>query len=156
VTGPTDAIVWMSSWERMDQLVDGKLVRFSTPEGRRLVLDQMEEVYQLIRARTPAPVFLLSTPAPGPGDYQDGGRRGVRSEDRRYTRLGFALTEFARRHSGDIRYVDLAKKVCPSGPPCGTLGDFNPRAQDGVHFSTDGSVWAAKWLIPKMELAPRS
>ena len=152
----TDAIVWLSRWERMDQVVDGRVVAFASPEGRDLVLAQMEGIYQLLRAHTPAPIFILSEAAPGPGDYQDGARRGVRSEDHRFVRLAALERRFAALHRGDVTFVDLAGRVCPTGPPCDALRTFNPRQQDGVHFSTEGSVWAARWLIPKLALAPHS
>ncbi len=153
---PTDAIVWMSSWERMDQVVDGRVVAFASPEGRALVLSQMEGIYALLRAHTAAPIFIVSDAAPGPGDYQNGERRGARSEDRRYVRLADLQRRFAAFHRADVVFLDLARRVCPNGPPCDALPRFNPRQQDGVHFSTEGSVWAARWVIPKFALAPRN
>ena len=154
--GPVDAIVWMSSWERMDQVVDGRVVPFGSEEGRRLVLAQMEGIYDLLREHTAAPVFIVSDAPPGPGDYQAGERRGARSEDHRFGDLAFVQRRFVAVHRGDTAFVDLARRVCPTGPPCDALRTFNPRQQDGVHFSTEGSVWAARWLIPKLALAPHS
>jgi hypothetical protein len=153
--GPTDVIVWMSAWERMDQVVDGRVVRFASPEGRRLVLEQMEGVYRLLRTYTAAPIVIVSDAAPGPGDYQDGERRGQRSEDHRYVRLADLQRRFAALHRTDVVFVDLARRVCPNGPPCDALPRFNPRQQDGVHLSTEGSVWAARWLVPKLARVPR-
>ena len=152
---PTDAIVWMSRWERMDQVVDGRVVAFASPEGRALVLAQMEGIYQLLRAYTPAPIFIVSDAAPGPGDYKDGARRGARSEDHRYVRLADLQRRFAASHRADVVFLDLARRVCPNGPPCDALRRFNPRQQDGEHLTTEGSVWAARWVIPKFALVPR-
>jgi peptidoglycan/LPS O-acetylase OafA/YrhL len=152
---PTDAVVWLSSWERADQVVDGKLVEFDSRAGRRLVARQFEDTYQLIRTETPAPIYLLTTAPPGPGNYQDGELRGARSNDVRFAELDRQLAAFARRHPDDVHLLDLSARVCPTGPPCGTLrGGYNPRADDGMHFSVEGSGWAARWLIPKLTAAP--
>ena len=152
---PTDAVVWLSSWERADQLVDGKLVEFDSRDGRELLASQLEDRYQLIRSETAAPIYLVTTAPPGPGNYQDGELRGARSNDVRFAQLDQRLAAFARRHPDDVRLIDLADRVCPTGPPCGTLrGGYNPRADDGMHFSVEGSGWAARWLIPRLSTAP--
>ena len=113
---PTDAVVWFSSWERADQVVDGKLVEFDSSEGRKLLAVQLEDTYQLIRSGTPAPIYLLTTSAPGPGNYQDGERRGARSNDVRFTELNRRLAGFARRHPADVHLIDLDARDLPGRP----------------------------------------
>ena len=98
VAEPTDAIIWLSNWERDDQVVHGRLVRFGTDEGRRLVLAQMEKAYRTLRAHTAAPLVLLTVAAPSTADQVDGRRPGLRVDDRRYPRLNHVLEKFAAEH----------------------------------------------------------
>jgi lysophospholipase L1-like esterase len=47
--------------------------------------------------------------------------------------------------------VDFARHVCPTGEPCSPQRDgIHPRPRDGIHFSAQGSAWAAEWLWPRL------
>ncbi len=154
-TSSTDAVVWLSNWESSDQVINGKLVRFRSPAGRRLVMREIEEVRRILREHTSAPLVILTVAAPSTADAEDGTRAGARSNDNRYGLLNQLLRKFAARHPDDVEVVDLAHRVCPSGPPCGNVDGFNPRGGDGRHFTPDGSVSAARWLYPKLAEAAR-
>nr|AIA12452.1 Unknown Function [uncultured bacterium] len=156
-TPSTGVVVWLSNWERSDQVVNGRLVRFRTRAGHRLVMRQIERVRRDVRERTSAPIVMLTVAAPSTADAEDGTRPGERSDDSRYAQLNRMLRKFAARHPDDVKVIAFAKKVCPTGPPCGDAGGFNPRGGDGRHLTTEGSVWAARWLYPKLaQLAPSS
>ena len=68
------------------------------------------------------------------------------------------LREVAARHPGRVGLVDLASRVCPSGPPCpyvvDGVGAGQPAADsvrpDDYHYEVAGSLWVAQWLIPQI------
>jgi len=56
-----------------------------------------------------------------------------------------------RRHPAGARLVDIAKELCPDGPPCPAEVDgVEPRGLDGAHFDPEGSVWLARWMLPQI------
>jgi hypothetical protein len=46
--------------------------------------------------------------------------------------------------------VNLAGFVCPGGPPCPFFPEGIGARDDGVHYSAEGSLWVARWLLPRL------
>jgi sugar lactone lactonase YvrE len=60
------------------------------------------------------------------------------------------LRRFAARHPGRITVIDLARRLCPQGPPCRPVVDGRQPRPDGAHFDAPGSVWAAHWVLAQL------
>jgi Bacterial Ig domain/SGNH domain (fused to AT3 domains) len=74
---------------------------------------------------------------------------GPTAEDRGFERLNALVAKFAA-HRPHVKLVDLAAYVCPSGPPCPLIVDNEWARGDGDHYSPDGSLWVARWLLPHL------
>jgi hypothetical protein len=71
------------------------------------------------------------------------------SQDKDFERLNAFLREFAA-HTPHVRLIDLSTLVCPSGPPCSLeVHDLDLRG-DGDHYSGEGSLFVARWLMPQL------
>ena len=147
VSNPTE-IVWYSGWEVDDLEVKDHVVVFGTPEHTKVLLDRMEQMYR--RGRAPGrKLVILTMPEASRGKSfitADSDALGGRT-----AMLNDLYRGFAARHPDDVSIVDLARHVCPTVQPCPRTRDgIQPRAFDGVHFTAQGSAWAAKWLWPKL------
>jgi hypothetical protein len=69
--------------------------------------------------------------------------------DRDFERLNQLEAQVAARIP-HAKLVDLAARVCPSGPPCPLVVDKVWVRGDGVHYSAVGSLWVAQWLVPRL------
>jgi hypothetical protein len=75
-----------------------------------------------------------------------------------FERMNGLLREVATRHPGHVGLIDLASRVCPSGPPCSYFVDGigvgetygNGVRGDGAHYGIVGSLWVAEWLVPRI------
>ncbi len=84
--------------------------------------------------------------------YDSGNPAGPTLQDESFERLNALLTEFAAR-TPHVRLVDLAARVCPSGPPCPLVVDDVAVRGDGAHFASSGALWVARWLMPQLGIA---
>jgi SGNH domain (fused to AT3 domains) len=103
---------------------------------------------------TASELFVPATHSPGQVDADD--------ED--YARMNALLKKVAAKHPHQVAVIDLAPRVCPLGPPCQyVVPAFNPKPTsvtqtvrlDGVHYSTNGSLWVARWLVPQIAAAAK-
>jgi hypothetical protein len=108
---------------------------------------------------TGAKVILLLEPS----SVHGGSQSQPDADDIAYERMNALLREAAAHDPDHVAVVNLASRVCPSGPPCpyvvdghGTISD--PRAAirpDNTHYLPAGSLWVAKWLVPQIEEAAK-
>ncbi len=86
-------------------------------------------------------------------------------DDEAYVQENNLLKQVAARHPGKVAVINLAPRVCPLGPPCQyVVPAFNPKPTsptqavriDGTHYSTNGSGWVARWLVPRIAEATKS
>ena len=71
--------------------------------------------------------------------------------DWKFADLDARLAAFVGRNSRGAGLLDVAKKICPNGPPCAAGVDgVEPRKLDGAHFDPAGSVWLARWMLPRI------
>jgi peptidoglycan/LPS O-acetylase OafA/YrhL len=142
-------VIWMSIWEKSD-LVDGtKTIVAGTPEWEREINDRMDAALARLRAGG-AHVVLVTEAAPAPNPAQATQGTNDVNENAGYGRLNDLLRRFQARHPKDVSLVDLATKVCPSGPPCPENVEGLHARPDGHHFTPAASTWAARWLLEQM------
>ena len=147
-------VLWLSTWETSDRIVNGRLMKFGTPAADRALLAKLEESYRAITANG-ARLVLLTVP-PRAATSQIRGRDPV--DEKKTQHLNHLFHVFAGQHPQNVSVVDLAHVVCPSGPPCpAKVGGVVLRARDGGHFDGAGPAWVAPRLLRAVLAAlPRS
>jgi peptidoglycan/LPS O-acetylase OafA/YrhL len=131
-----------------------------TPQWKSVMLQRMDDRVKQLLATGAKVILLLEAPpaqlkSTGPGN----------STNSAYARMNSLLEAVAARHRGKVATVDLGPRLCPSGPPCPYVLDgygSTPATQaqairpDGVHYLPAGSLWVARWLVPKISAAERT
>jgi len=149
--GPPKVVIWSSSWERLALLVgSGSHQKVLQPGSSQWYHALMQRITERVHLFTDAgaTVYLLNQPA----FVEPGNPTHPTSNDDAFLRLNALLAKFAlnRPH---VVLVNLAAYVCPSGPPCPLyVGHIGIRA-DGAHYSLEGSLYVARWLIPQLGIA---
>ena len=147
-SGRPNVVLWGSTWER-DALEVGsrdhqQAVVAGTPQWSALLMKRMEARVRTFTA-TGATVVMLTQPP----FYDNGNPSTPTPDDLAFERLNSLITQFAS-DTPHVRVVNLAAWVCPSGPPC-PLGVGNIWVRgDGAHYTTQGSLWVARWLMPQL------
>ena len=141
---PSNVVLWLSSWEASDHLYDGKRLDFNTPEGDAALLADFEQSRQRLTANGATLVMLT---LPGRAEKSDLGTYDAYNE-RLYLHLNKLFREFAAENPDTVEVVDLARIVCPPGPPCPKFVDgVRLRPRDGGHYSAEGATWVATRLF---------
>ena len=147
-------VLWLSTWETADQLVNGQFYAFGSPAADALLLQELEQSREVLTAGGARLVLVTIAPraetsATVPTDNP--------AEDQQYLHLDALLRTFAAQHTNSVTVVDLARIICPSGPPCPPEVDgVDLRPNDGGHFAGDGPAWVAPRLMDAImrELRP--
>jgi hypothetical protein len=118
----------------------------------------MELRVQELTATGARVILLLEPPS-----IHGGNQSKPNASDMAFEQMNDLLRETAAQDPNRVAVVNLAARVCPSGPPCpyvvdghGTISD--PRAAirpDNVHYLPAGSLWVAKWLVPQIQDAAK-
>jgi hypothetical protein len=150
-SGHPKVVLWASLWER-EALVVGsgagqKVFAPGSPQWSSVLLKRMEERVQQLAAKGATVVMLTQPPIILPGRPTK-----PTPQDRDFERLNRLLTDFAA-HTPHVKVIDLAGHVCPSGPPCPIALDDVWLREDGAHYSSEGSLWVARWLLPQLGIA---
>jgi hypothetical protein len=150
-SGAPNVVLWMSTWER-DALevgsgTDQKVLAQGSRQWYSVLLTRMKERVQQFTAKGATVVILTQPPFARPGAPTEPNR-----QDEDFERLNSLLTDFAVR-TPHVRVIDLAAHVCPSGPPCHAAVDNVWVRADGAHYSSEGSLWVARWLMPQLGIA---
>jgi peptidoglycan/LPS O-acetylase OafA/YrhL len=149
-----DVVLWMSLWEKSDMIANGKTLISGTPAGDAEMLRRMDATLKRVTALG-AKVVLVTIAPPAPNDA-DGTSTTPRAVDEAgYVRLDALDRRFAAAHRGVVTLVDLAHRICPSGPPCPEEISGVRLRPDGRHFSPTAAAIAAQWLLPQMAAAAR-
>ena len=149
-----DVVVWMSIWEKSDVVVGNETLVSGTPAGDDEMLRRMDAELAKLTVFG-AKVVVLTEAAAAPNDAQGAGNTSNAVDDASYRRLESILGHFAEGHPGQVTLVDLAKRVCPSGPPCPEAVDGLRLRPDGRHFTPAAASIEAQWLLPKLVAAAR-
>jgi len=143
-----EVVVWYSTWEIESRYVDGEISTVGTPSDDALLRERIGALYRRLVARGARLVFLAaSSPAPAPE------RRVVPPAPEKLAALDH-VNDLYRSFAADHPYatvIDSSEILCRGGRPCPRrVGRVEPRRGDGVHFSVEGSVWFARWLMPQL------
>jgi hypothetical protein len=142
-------VIWMSTWEKSDLVVAGHTVIANTPQWQAEIMARMDRALALLTAGG-ARVVVVTEAAPGPNPGAPRGSSDPNADDAGYVRLNALLQRFRARHPDQVTLVDLARQLCPSGPPCPALvAGARPRP-DGRHFTPAGATWAARWVFSQI------
>ena len=149
-----DVVVWMSIWEKSDMVVGRDTLVSGTPAGDAEMLRRMDA--ELARLTSDgAKVVVLTEAAAAPNDAQGISNTSNAVDDESYARLNRILERFAATNPHDVTLVDLAKQVCPKGPPCPEDVDGLRLRPDGRHFTPTAAAIEAQWLMPQIVEAAR-
>lgn len=146
---PTDAIVVMSSWEVNSHIVDGRLLRFRTPEWDAWMTGELDAIRQrfsgvpmLLATVAPrAPLGAIATMSPSDVD-----------EVLRYNRF---VRDYVTMHADQTAIVDVARILCPRAPSACPeyFGEVRPRPDLGAHFDAAGAAWFAPRMADAVQQA---
>jgi peptidoglycan/LPS O-acetylase OafA/YrhL len=139
-----DIVVWMSTWEVNDRIVNGERIKFGGAGWDAMLLDKINQAARRLTAG--GAHLVITTMAPrGPNDLVG---PSDSAETSRYVRVNDLYRQYAREHPDTVSVVDFAGAVCPGGPPCPrTVDGINLRPLDGLHFTPETAGWAAQWLL---------
>jgi peptidoglycan/LPS O-acetylase OafA/YrhL len=147
-SGPPNVVVWGSVFERSPLVVgSGSHKRVVDPGSQQWYTVLTQRMDARLRQFTAmgATVVLLTEPP----FVNLGTSSGPTPRDASFERLNAFLTRIASQ-TPHVRTVDLATRVCPSGPPCPILVNNVWVRGDGAHYTTEGSLWVARWLMPQL------
>ncbi len=147
---PDIVVMLVGAWDILDREVDGHLVKFGSVEYDTSFLHQLDDATTLL-ASTGAKVVVLTTPFfSRPELVGETGREWPEYEPWRVDRINSLYRDFLANHPGRYQLIDLNRFVSPGGRFTDTL-DGQLIRDDGVHFSPDGQVVVANWLVPQLK-----
>ena len=144
-----NVVIWASSWEKSDLVVDGKTLVNGTKQGDRAMLGRMDDALKRL-TRGGAHVMLVTIAPPAPNDAQGTDNTSNAIDDASYARLDSIERRFAKRHPDDVTLIDLAKRVCPSGAPCPEKIHGKRIRPDGRHFTPAAAAHYGRWILAEI------
>jgi peptidoglycan/LPS O-acetylase OafA/YrhL len=150
-----DVVVLESGvWDTFDREFPGGVIPFGTPDYDTWYVSQVQALAKQFVANG-AKVVLLNAPCVDTSGYSLGSQGGLWSsfDPSRVPHLNDLFAQAARSDPTDITFFDLNQMVCPGGVPVQQVEGQDVRL-DGVHFSTPGSEWVSRWLLPKLVVTP--
>jgi peptidoglycan/LPS O-acetylase OafA/YrhL len=138
-----DLVVWLSTWEISDRIVDGQWLRFGTPQLDHTLVGLIQDTIRQLSS-TGAGVVILTLPprAKNPREQL------TVSDVTRPVHLDDLFRQVAAADPTHVSVVDFSTMVCPGGAPCPTTVDgIQPRPNDGEHYEGDGPNWAGEKLV---------
>ena len=146
-----DVVLWLSTWETADRIVDGTFYEFGTPAADRVLLDRMEVTRAALAASGATIIIVANTPN---AEQSDVAVRN-RAQERDLRHLNALYRQFAAAHPDSVRVLNLPAIVCPGGVPCPAIVDgVRLRPRDGGHFEGDGPAWVAPRLFDALGELP--
>lgn len=152
---PNVVAVLVGRWEVLNRVYAGKWTDILHPVFARYVKRQLELASNLVAA-SGAHLVFLTAPCFNEAPQPDGAPWPEENPARlaTYNRL---VREVAAEHPGLDSVVNLNRVACPGGRYSSTLGDVTIRTvDDGVHFSPEGGVVLAPYVMPQIVAAGRA
>ena len=138
-------VLWLSTWETADRIVDGTFYQFGTPAADAMLLQKFDEARATLTSGGARLVMLTVAPHAIPSDTTS---TDDPADDATYLHLNALFRLFAAQHPDSVTVVDLAAIICPTGPPCpADVDGVRLRPHDGGHFAGDGPAWVAPRLL---------
>ena len=147
-SGNPDVILWSSSWERFGLVVGSgrqqHIIEPGSAQWDSVLTQRMTARVKLLTAKGATVIMLTQAPFVHLNKVT-----GPTSDDENFLRLNTFLRSFAA-HTPHVRVLDLSSYLCSSGPPCPLVVDSVWVRGDGAHYTTEGSLWAARWILPQV------
>ena len=148
-SGPPNVVLWSSSWERNGLVVghgaDQKVLKEGSRQWYSLLTKRISQRLKELSATGATVIMLTQAPFVPIGAHP----AVSTSSDEDFEDLNALMTNVAS-HTPHVKVLDLAKDICPSGPPCPLIVDSVWVRGDGAHYTDEGSLWVARWLTPKL------
>ncbi len=143
---PDIVVVMVGAWEVLDHRVDGRDIRFGSPEWDELIAASLAGAADAA-ATTGAPVVFLDVacmggPATNPGTT-------ARRDPARTAAVNRLLDQLADSRE-DVTIAPVSGVVCP-GTVDGLEIDGTPVRYDGVHFTSVGAGLVWPWVFEQLE-----
>ncbi len=143
---PDIVVVMIGAWEVLDHRVDGRDIRFPSPEWEALVGRTLGEAADAAGS-SGAPVVLLDVACMGAGPDNPG--TASRSDPDRVRAVNALIEDVASSHT-DVTVAALSSVVCPDGVD-GLEIDGDPVRYDGVHYTRAGAALVWPWLFDQLD-----
>jgi peptidoglycan/LPS O-acetylase OafA/YrhL len=146
-----DVVVWLSSWETADRIVDGTQFQMDSPPGIQMTLQLIDEAVSRLTSTGARVAFLTIAPTLPTLEYG----APTAEATKRVLLLDQLLEQYASEHPATTFVVPLADQYCPGLSNCPqSIGGIDVRIADGRHFSAPGAAWLAPWIFDQLS-APR-
>ena len=143
---PDIVVVMIGAWEVLDHRVDGRDIRFPSPEWEALVATALSEA-AAAAGSSGASVVLLDVACMGGASNNPG--TAARADARRVDAVNSLLDEVAATQP-DVTVAPLSSVVCPGGGDGLTI-DGSPVRYDGVHYTRKGAALVWPWLFDELD-----
>lgn len=156
--GAPSLVLWLSSWETANRLIDGVPMRFGTAHGDRRLVRLVDDAVQGLTAGGSRVAFLTvphrTTRAGLVAEFLGGPYEVApesTAERRAVDHLNRLLRRYAAAHPRRVTVVDLDAMVCGGRRLCPfrTRG-VALRPDDGRHFAGAGPDWVARRLLRRL------
>jgi peptidoglycan/LPS O-acetylase OafA/YrhL len=148
-SGHPNVVLWSSSWEREGLVVgngaDNRVLKQGSPQWYSVLRQRISQRLNEFTAAGATVVMLSQASFVPIGAHPTAST----SSDKDFARLNALITDIGS-HTANVKVVDLANRICPSGPPCPLIVDSVWVRGDGAHYTDEGSLWVARWLLPRL------
>ena len=139
-----DVVLWMSSWETKDRIIDGTRYDFGTRAADRALLREFETTWTVLTVGGADIVIVANAPKAERSETTTGDPRW----DRQLLHLNELYRTFAARHPDSVQVLELPDLVCPGGIPCPeVVDDVTLRPRDGIHYEGTGATVVAERFL---------
>jgi len=149
---PDVSLLLGGRWDIVDRQVDGRWLRWGTPESDAYVLGDLHLAVDVLGA-TGAHVVFMTCPYFDVTD--ESGTYRPEYEPWRIDHWNDLLRQVARERPGEVTVVDVNAKLAPDGEYTSVVDGLDVRG-DGVHLTEAGTDWLARWLAPWLHVAAAS
>jgi hypothetical protein len=145
-----DVVIWLSSWETADRIVDGQQFQMDSPDGMAKTTQLIDETVGRLTSTGARVGFLTIAPTLPTLVYGS----PTPEATHRVLLLDQLLEDYASTHPARAFVVPLAQQYCPGLKDCPqkTLTGIDIRNPDGKHFSPQGAAWLAPWILDQLTM----
>jgi hypothetical protein len=151
-----DVVVYVARGETFDQEIGGKWQNLGQSAFDDYVTSRYREGVSVLGARG-ATVVLTTTPfydsgaSPSGGPWPEDAPNRVQIDNSTIRQVAStSTTGTGTATAGKVYVFDLNQVVDPSGKYSPTIGPYNIRCNDGVHFSQSGGEYVGLRLLPDL------
>ncbi len=140
---PKVAILLAGFWEVTNRMFDGVWSNISQPNYQAYILGQIQLAVKVL-SQDNTKVVLLTSPYFDTGNYPE-------DNPTRVDIYNSLLEQVAKQYPTQVSVFDLNQYIDPGGKYTSTIDGIQIRQNDGEHFTTQGSKFIAKWLLPQIQ-----